>query len=247
MLAVHDISKSFGGLRALDHVTFSVGEGEIVALIGPNGAGKTTLFSVVSGFLPADEGNVTFEGSDITREPPHRICRLGLARTFQLAQPFAALSVRDNIAVGAHLHLAKRDEALARADEIASLLSLTEVLDQRADSLTVAFRKRLELARALATGPRMLLLDEIFAGLNPTELEAILPVIRRIRDGGVTIVLVEHVMQVVMRLSDRIVVLNNGSVISQGGPETVAADPVVIEAYLGTGGAGNLAEAAGHA
>lgn len=247
MLEVRNISKSFGGLKALDDVTLSVGEGEIVALIGPNGAGKTTLFSVVAGFAEADEGTVIFHGTNITDEPAHRICRLGLARTFQLTQPFAALTVRENIAVGAHLHIARRIEALRKADEVASLLNLTEVLHQRADGLTVSFRKRLELARALATDPKMLLLDEVFAGLNPSEIETILPVIRQIRQSGVTIMLVEHVMQAVMRLSDRIVVLNNGRVISQGRPEVVADDPVVIEAYLGTNSAGNPAEAAGHA
>lgn len=247
MLEVRNISKSFGGLKALDDVTLSVGEGEIVALIGPNGAGKTTLFSVVAGFAEADEGTVIFHGTNITDEPAHRICRLGLARTFQLTQPFAALTVRENIAVGAHLHIARRIEALRKADEVASLLNLTEVLHQRADGLTVSFRKRLELARALATEPRMLLLDEVFAGLNPSEIETILPVIRQIRQSGVTIMLVEHVMQAVMRLSDRIVVLNNGRVISQGRPEVVADDPVVIEAYLGPNSAGNPAEAAGHA
>ncbi len=247
MLEVRNISKSFGGLKALDEVSLNVGEGEIVALIGPNGAGKTTLFSVVAGFAEADEGTVRFNGTNITDEPAHRICRLGLARTFQLTQPFAALSVRENIAVGAHLHIARRGEALRKADEVASLLNLTEVLHQQADRLTVSFRKRLELARALATEPKLLLLDEVFAGLNPSEIDAILPVIRQIRDSGVTIVLVEHIMQAVMRLSDRIVVLNNGRVISEGRPKAVADDPVVIEAYLGTGGAGNSAEAAGHA
>jgi branched-chain amino acid transport system ATP-binding protein len=246
MLVTDHISKSFGGLKALDDVTLNVDQGEIVALIGPNGAGKTTLFSVVSGFLPADEGRVTFEGTDITNQPPHRICRMGLARTFQLAKPFSGLSVRENIAVGAYLHLAKR-EALAKADEVASLLQLAGVLDQKAAGLSVAFRKRLELARALATGPRMLLLDEVFGGLNPTEIESILPVMRKIRDTGVTIVLIEHVMQAVMQLSDRIVVLNNGRVISAGAPEAVAADPVVVEAYLGTGAAAIVAQETSHA
>ena len=246
MLVTDHISKSFGGLKALDDVTLNVDQGEIVALIGPNGAGKTTLFSVVSGFLPADEGRVTFDGTDITGQPPHRICRMGLARTFQLAKPFSGLSVRQNIAVGAYLHLAKR-EALAKADEVASLLQLAKVLDQKAAGLSVALRKRLELARALATGPKMLLLDEVFGGLNPTEIESILPVIRQIRDTGVTIVLIEHVMQAVMQLSDRIVVLNNGRVISAGAPKAVASDPVVVEAYLGTGAAAIAAQATNHA
>jgi len=246
MFATDSISKSFGGLQALDQVTFGVEAGEIVALIGPNGAGKTTLFSVVSGFLPADEGCVTFEGTDITDEPPHRICSMGMARTFQLPRPFAALSVRKNIAVGAYLHLAER-EALAKADEVASLLQLEGVLEQKAGSLTVVLRKRLELARSLATCPKMLLLDEVFGGLNPSEIESILPVIRQIRDSGVTIVLIEHVMQAVMQLSDRILVLNNGRLIATGAPAAVAADPIVIEAYLGTGAATMAAQGGEHA
>lgn len=242
MLKVHNISKSFGGLRALNAVTLGVTEGEIVALIGPNGAGKTTLFSVVAGFMRSDDGTVTFNGTDITNEPPHRICRLGLARTFQIARPFAGLSVRENIAVGTYLHIARRDEALAEANNVAALLGLGDILDQQADGLTVASRKRLELARALATKPKLLLLDEIFAGLNPTEVEEILPVIQEIRGHGVTIVLVEHVMRAVMSLSDRIVVLNNGDVIAEGLPDAIVSDTRVIEAYLGTGGSRNALE-----
>lgn len=238
MLKAHNISKSFGGLRALSAVTLGVTEGEIVALIGPNGAGKTTLFSVVAGFMRSDSGTVTFNGTDITNEPPHRICRLGLARTFQIARPFTGLSVRENIAVGAYLHVARRDDALAEANNVASLLGLDDILDQQADGLTVASRKRLELARALATKPKLLLLDEIFAGLNPTEVEEILPVILEIRGHGVTIVLVEHVMRAVMRLSDRIVVLNNGEIIAEGLPDAIVSDTRVIEAYLGTSGSG---------
>ncbi len=245
MLNTHNISKSFGGLKALDAVTISITNGEIVALIGPNGAGKTTLFSVVAGFVAADEGTVTFNGTDISNEPPHRICQLGLARTFQIARPFVGLSVRENIAVGAHLHIARRSEALEKATDIGSSLGLGDILDQRGDGLSVASRKRLELARALATSPKLLLLDEIFAGLNPTEVEEILPTIKDIRSQGVTIVLVEHVMRAVMRLSDRVVVLNNGKVIAEGLPDAVVANEAVIEAYLGTGGRKDLAEVAG--
>jgi len=245
MLKTHNICKSFGGLRALDSVTLDITEGEIVALIGPNGAGKTTLFSVVAGFISADAGSVTFNGTDISNEPPHRICQLGLARTFQIARPFAGLSVRENIAVGSHLHTARRPDALAKADNVGLMLGLGDILDQRADGLSVASRKRLELARALATEPKLLLLDEIFAGLNPTEVEGILPVIKDIRARGVTIVLVEHVMRAVMRLSDRVVVLNNGKVIAEGLPAAVVEDARVIEAYLGTGGRKDLQEVAG--
>jgi len=245
MLKTHNISKSFGGLRALNAVTLGVTNGEIVALIGPNGAGKTTLFSVVAGFLSADEGTVSFNGTDISDEPPHRICQLGLARTFQIARPFAGLSVRENIAVGAHLHIARHREALAKATDVGSMLGLGDILDQGAKGLSVASRKRLELARAVATKPKLLLLDEIFAGLNPTEIEEILPVIREIREDGVTIVLVEHVMRAVMRLSDRVVVLNNGELIAEGLPDAVVANARVIEAYLGTGGYTDSAEVAG--
>ncbi|GBF30198.1 lipopolysaccharide export system ATP-binding protein LptB [bacterium MnTg04] len=188
--------------------------------------------------MRSDSGTVTFNGTDITNEPPHRICRLGLARTFQIARPFTGLSVRENIAVGAYLHVARRDDALAEANNVASLLGLDDILDQQADGLTVASRKRLELARALATKPKLLLLDEIFAGLNPTEVEEILPVILEIRGHGVTIVLVEHVMRAVMRLSDRIVVLNNGEIIAEGLPDAIVSDTRVIEAYLGTSGSG---------
>ncbi len=245
MLKACNISKSFGGLKALDAVTLEVADGEIVAVIGPNGAGKTTLFSVVAGFLRADEGTVTFNGTDISNEPPHRICQLGLARTFQIARPFARLSVRENIAVGAHLHIAGRKEALAKATDVGSMLGLGGILEQRADGLSVASRKRLELARALATVPKLLLLDEIFAGLNPTEVEEILPVIREIRERGVTIVLVEHVMRAVMRLSDRVVVLNNGKLIAAGSPDAVVSNARVIEAYLGTSGRKDKAQVAG--
>ena len=245
MLKTHNISKSFGGLRALNAVTLGVTNGENVALIGQNGAGKTTLFSVVAGFLSADEGTVSFNGPDISDEPPHRICQLGLARTFQIARPFAGLSVRENIAVGAHLHIARHREALAMATDVGSMLGLGDILDQGANGLSVASRKRLELARAVATKPKLLLLDEIFAGLNPTEIEEILPVIREIREDGVTIVLVEHVMRAVMRLSDRVVVLNNGELIAEGLPDAVVANARVIEAYLGTGGDTDAADVAG--
>lgn len=244
MLRTDNISKSFGGLRALDAVTLEIAEGEIVALIGPNGAGKTTLFSVVSGFMAADAGVVTFNGTDISTMAPHQICKLGLARTFQIARPFAGISVRENIAVGAHLRISRRREALAKATEVGTMLGLGDILQQRADGLSIASRKRLELARALATMPQLLLLDEVFAGLNPTEIEEILPVIKDIRAHGVTIVLVEHVMRAVMRLSDRVVVLNNGKVIAAGLPHAVVTNERVVEAYLGTGGSKDAAEAA---
>jgi len=242
MLEVQAISRSFGGLKAVDAATLTVRPGQIVSLIGPNGAGKTTLFALISGFLKPDAGQVTFEGAAITGQKPHVICRAGLVRTFQVVQPFASLSVHENIAVGAHTRLRRRDAALARAREVAALVGMQAMLDQPAAALTIAGRKRLELARALATAPRLLLLDEVMAGLNATEITELVGVIRAIRDSGVTIFLIEHVMQAVMRLSDYTYVLNHGAMIASGTPQQVTRAPNVIEAYLGHGAAARLAE-----
>ena len=247
MLEVRAATKRFGGLVAVDDASLSVAEGKIVSLIGPNGAGKTTLFAMISGFLTPDSGSIRFRGEDITGLTPHAICRRGLVRTFQLVQPFANLTVRDNIAVGAHNRLRRRRDALERADEVAERLGMTAQLDRPAAALTVAWRKRLELARALATGPTLLLLDEVMAGLNATEIEDIAGVIRGIRESGVTIFLIEHVMQAVMSLSDHTWVLNDGRLIGQGRPDEVAADPRVIEAYLGHGAGSQFAHGGDHA
>jgi len=248
MLDVQDVTMRFGGLVAIGGASLSVPKGAIVGLIGPNGAGKTTLFAVIAGFLKPTSGRVVFEGADITAEPSHLRARLGIARTFQIVQPFAGLDVRENIAVGAYLRHVRSDEAHARAEDVARRVGLGADLDKSASSLTVAGRKRLELARALATEPKLLLLDEVLAGLNPSEIRDIVPVIRAIRDEGVTVLMIEHVMQAVMNLCEHVHVLAQGRMIAQGTPQAVCADPQVVEAYLGRGAAERLrAQEAGHA
>ena len=240
LLEAIGLSKRFGGLHAVRGVSLAVAPQSITALIGPNGAGKTTLFHMMSGFMPPDSGEVRFAGETITGLAPHFVCRRGLARTFQIVQPFAGQTVRQNIAVGAHLHLASRSAALAEAGRVAERLGLASQLDKPASSLTIAGRKRLEVARALATRPRMLLLDEVLAGLNPQEINEVIPVIRAIRDSGVTVLMIEHVMQAVMNLAEQVHVLANGALIASGTPHQVTEDPAVIEAYLGHGAAGRL-------
>jgi branched-chain amino acid transport system ATP-binding protein len=237
LLRVEALSKRFGGLLAVDRVSFSIERGHITALIGPNGAGKTTLFSIISGFLAPSYGRILYAGNDIAGEAPHRLARQGIARTFQLVQPFAGLTVLANIAVGAYLARPARGEAFAAAREIAQFVGLGALLDQPAASLTVAALKRLELARALALAPRLLLLDEVLAGLNPSEVREIVPVIRAVRERGATILIIEHVMQAVMSLAEHVLVLAEGRLIAEGTPRAITADPRVIEAYLGRGAA----------
>ncbi|MFN3746125.1 MAG: ABC transporter ATP-binding protein [Hyphomicrobiaceae bacterium] len=234
LLEVEGLSKSFSGLRAAHDLTFSVGEGEIVALIGPNGAGKTTCFNMVAGVYRPDAGTVRLAGRRIDGRRPDQICRAGIGRTFQLVKPFAGLSVLDNVVVGALNARRTVADAQRRAAEVLDLLGLFAKRAHPAASLTLPERKRLEVARALATDPRLLLLDEVMAGLRPTEVDLMVQVLRDLNSRrGITILLIEHVMRAVMALSLRVIVMHHGEVIAQGTPDEVTRDPAVIESYLG--------------
>ncbi|MEW6720043.1 MAG: ABC transporter ATP-binding protein [Thermodesulfobacteriota bacterium] len=231
---VDKLVKTFGGLTAVNEVSFKVEQGEILGLIGPNGSGKTTLFNMISGVYAPNSGKVVFKDREIQGMKPHKICRMGIGRTFQVVKPLGRMTVRDNVIAASFSRVNSMREAKDHAMEILDFCGLIRSKDVLAKSLPIAGRKRLEIARAMATNPELLLLDETAAGLNPTELLAAINLIRKIRDNGTTVIIIEHIMHVIMTISDRIHAINFGQTIAEGTPKEVAENPAVIEAYLGT-------------
>jgi branched-chain amino acid transport system ATP-binding protein len=233
LLEIREVSKRFGGLTALSEVSYSVSQGEILGLIGPNGAGKTTLFNVVNGFYPPSKGEVFFKGERISHLQPYQICKLGIGRTFQVVRPLQRMTVLDNVIASAFLWAKNKEEAKEMALEALRFTGLYEDKDLISKGLPLGKRKKLEIARALATKPEMLLLDESFAGLNPSEQNELIDIIRKVKAKGITIMIIEHHMKVIMSLSDRVVVLNYGQKIAEGTPKEIGSNSLVIEAYLG--------------
>jgi len=234
ILEAKNITKTFGGLMALNNVSFEIKENEIFGVIGPNGAGKTTLFNVITGFHKMDRGNVTFRNEDVTGFPPYILCKKGLTRTFQIVKPLKEMTVLENVMVGAFLRTNDVEKAKTKAQETLKLMGLQNKENELAKDLTVPDMKRLELARAVATDPVLLLVDEAFAGLNTGEVQMLINILRRIREQGVTLFIIEHVMGAIMSLAERIMVLDEGEKIAEGTPEEIQANEKVLEVYLGT-------------
>lgn len=233
ILEVKNLTKRFGGLTAVNDVSMHLCKGEIVGLIGANGAGKTTLFNMISGNFAPSEGKIIYKGQEIQGMAPQKICKLGFGRTYQIVQPFSALTLRENVMAGALMRHPKVSDALKIADEIIERLGISHLANVKGNSLTLIQLKRMEIARALATEPEVLLLDEVMAGLNPTERIDLLETMQKVKESGVSIIIIEHVMKVIMTLANRAYVLNQGKLISQGTPEEVMADPEVIKSYVG--------------
>ncbi len=234
ILQVEHLSKHFGGLKAVNDFSMTVKEGEIHALIGPNGAGKTTLFNLISGFIPPSEGKVIFDGQDVTNAKPYHLCSKGLVRTYQIVQPFRGMSTLDNVMVGGFTHTDKTAAAREKAQKALEITKLDHKAGVQARSLNLCEQKRLEVARALATEPKLIMLDEVMAGLNPTEVAEVMEIVMNIKALGITIVVIEHIMQAVMNISDTITVLSFGEKIAEGRPDEIVADPDVISVYLGS-------------
>lgn len=235
VLEAHGITKRFGGLVAVSDMNMHLYEHEILGLIGSNGAGKTTMFNLLSGTLPASEGHLSFRGEEIKKPKPHEMAKLGIGRTYQICQPFGNMTVCENVMVGAFLRTKKTSEARERAMQVLERVGLAHRCNVAGDALTLPELKRMEVAKALATEPTVLLLDEVLAGLNPTECDKLIEMIRDLRDDGITIIIIEHIMRAIMNLSDRIYVMNQGKKIAEGAPQEVANNQAVIESYLGGG------------
>ncbi|MGQ3001131.1 MAG: ABC transporter ATP-binding protein [Hydrogenophaga sp.] len=235
LLQVQGLSKRFGGLKAVNEVSFDLRQGEILGLLGPNGAGKTTAFNLIAGFHRADQGRILFEGRDVLGMAPSDICRAGIARTFQLSRPFGGLSAVENVMVGAFARLESTAKARALAMELLDFLNLGDRCNADANDLTAFDKRKIELGRALATQPRLLLMDEVVAGATPSEAAEMVALVRKVRDRGITVLIVEHVMKVIMGLSDRVIVMDQGCLIANGEPQKVVKDPRVLTAYFGEG------------